>query len=153
MTEWNPNNPFDLDVWDELGLTPPPMPSLIPKESVKLNCLYSPWFRWGRLPTIQEAPIVSDFKPRFVSPKKSLESYQKGFVPKITLLGPYGTSTNGGKLYLRSRKKQHVKLSKWPLNLSRLILVLLSICKSLLLHTCNSSQHAEPSCSFGSAMF
>ncbi len=26
MTEWNPNNPFDLGAWDELGLTPPPMP-------------------------------------------------------------------------------------------------------------------------------
>ncbi len=26
MTEWNPNNPFDLGIWDELGLTSPPMP-------------------------------------------------------------------------------------------------------------------------------
>ena len=26
MTDWNPENPYDLGVWDQLGLTPPSVP-------------------------------------------------------------------------------------------------------------------------------
>ena len=30
MTEWNPNDPFDLGVWENLGL-PPPLPGSRPE--------------------------------------------------------------------------------------------------------------------------
>ncbi len=59
MTEWNPNNPFDLGVWDELGLTPPPMPD--PKGECEIKLPLIPMMKTIIIiiPTIQEAP---DFK-------------------------------------------------------------------------------------------
>lgn len=106
MTDWNPNNPFDLGVWEELGVTPPPPPTPgecsiklpIPdlsaeatpgpssakkrKLSLSLSGKKDPKGRKEKQCTNKSE--VQSQTGRFVSPKKSLESYQNGFIPKNT---------------------------------------------------------------------
>ena len=88
MTDWNLDNPFDLGIWDELGYTPPPPPVA---GAVKLPIPSNSPPRKNRKLSLQLNKSVkrneaeeSTASSRFVSLKKDLESYQKGYVPRNT---------------------------------------------------------------------
>ena len=108
MTEWNPDNPFDLGVWENLGL-PPPLPGTRPegytqpklpippildpqdlcrspeakkaRKSLKLKKPPPPSMECEASATEEESQASTS---RFVSPTKSLDTYQRGHVPKNT---------------------------------------------------------------------
>ena len=65
MTEWNPDNPADLGVWDDLEWTKPPPAKK--RKSLKLK-----------------KKAAGSEKSRFVSPLKDLQVYQQPFCPKNT---------------------------------------------------------------------
>ena len=108
MTEWNPDNPFDLGVWENLGLplplsgiqpegyTPPklPIPPVLDpqdlcrspeakkaRKSLKLKKLPPPSMECEASATEEESQASTS---RFISPTKSLDTYQRGHVPKNT---------------------------------------------------------------------
>lgn len=107
-TDWNPDNPFDLGVLEDLGL-PPSLPGAraegyaVPKLPIppvldpRVLCR-SPEAKKARktlklnktsLSSVEfsEASVTEGSQPstsRFVSPTKSLEAYQRGYVPKNT---------------------------------------------------------------------
>ena len=108
MTEWNPNYPFDLGVWEDLGLplplpgtqpegyTPPKLP--IPPVLDPQDLCTCPEAKKGRKslklkrrppPSMECVVSATEEKSqasisRFVSPTKSLETYQRGHMPKNT---------------------------------------------------------------------
>ena len=104
MTDWNPNDPFDLGVWENLGL-PPPLPGTYPEGysppklpiPPTLDLCKSPEAKKARKslklkkqPTLPMEDKVNTAEEesaqvntsRFVCPTKSLETYQQGHVPK-----------------------------------------------------------------------
>ena len=122
MTEWNPDNPFDLGVWENLGL-PPPLPGTRPegytppklpippildpqdlcrspeakkaRKSLKLKKPPPPSMECEASATEEESQASTS---RFVSPTKSLDTYQRGHVPKNTEVNTqwaYATLTSG----------------------------------------------------------
>jgi len=84
MTEWNPNDPYDLGIWDELGESSPASETedLLPLKRTKT----------ARKPIAnkkskQEArpPKSGKGKERqFESPQESVQSYQEPFCPENT---------------------------------------------------------------------
>ena len=69
MTDWNPDNPADLDlgVWEELELTQPPQAK---KKSLSLK--------------LKKHCRKSPDPERFHSPRKSLDEYQEQYIPENT---------------------------------------------------------------------
>ena len=107
MTDWNPDNPFDLGVWENLGLPPPlpgqrpegyttpklPIPAVLDRQflcrspeakkarkSLKLKKTSLSSVQYEASATEESQASTS----RFVSPTKSLETYQRGHMPKNT---------------------------------------------------------------------
>ena len=84
MTEWNPNDPYDLGIWDELGESSPASETedLLPLKRTKT----------ARKPIAnkkskQEARPPKSGKGkerRFENPQKSVQSYQEPFCPEDT---------------------------------------------------------------------
>ena len=66
MTDWNPENPTDLGIWEELEWTQPP-PAKKKSLSLKLK-----------------KHRKSQEPERFASPEKSLGEYQEAFIPENT---------------------------------------------------------------------
>ena len=80
MTEWNPSNPFDLGVWENLGV-PPPLRGTYPEGYSLPKLPIPPTLELCKSPEAKKARI--SLKSRFDSPTKSLFTYQLGHVPKI----------------------------------------------------------------------
>ena len=72
MTEWNPDNPADLGIWDDLGWTQPP-----PKKKAKR-------LKLKKKDTEHHFAETDGDNSRFLSPSKGLESYQEPYCPKNT---------------------------------------------------------------------
>ena len=90
MTDWNPSNPFDLGIWDQLGWTPPRHPqensdddadtAKIPpaKKSKRDDEQASVSSKKSKL------QLKKTQEKRFVTPEKDLQTYQKSFCPENT---------------------------------------------------------------------
>ena len=101
MTDWNPDNPFDLGVWDELGCSPPPCPVVGNLSPLKLPIPSDPPPTKKRKLSLQLKKACSGAEAssaptssRFVSPKKDLESYQKGYIPKNNSINTFWVTRN-----------------------------------------------------------
>ena len=70
MTEWNPENPADLGIWDDLGWERPPV------EKKAKKCL--------KLKKKSVSAGAENSVTRFESPTKSLQTYQQPYCPKNT---------------------------------------------------------------------
>ncbi len=84
MTEYNPSNPFNLGIWDELDMAPPPMPAAEDAIDIQLPIPSDtpPKKKWRRRYLFLKKSKAED--SRFVSPTKALKSYQQGYVLKNT---------------------------------------------------------------------
>ena len=77
MTEWNPDNPFDLGVWDNLGL-PPPLPGEKPEGYVPPQLPIPPF------PDLEGSSDPTR-SPNSKRPRKSLKLKKLATPPKIFL--------------------------------------------------------------------